>query len=201
VRLSDFEREEREKKINWKDVRQRLKYSQILSQELEKNKSDLLKKKISVDVAKANVTSLNACIKKAVTGTIHHFYGKKRVKRIKHVKKRSWWNGTLGRLRKTRAKISRTILEASKTLIREIKLGLNVNKNNLTNLKKLFLIKILLNKRYKKTIKVSKALAAQAKRKKLIENFLNDNDLFWNQITHSRGSRVDIDIDVDILRQ
>ena len=113
LRMSDSRGEKKEKKNNTgRTERQRLKYSQILSKKLENNKSTLLKKK------------LNACIKRAVTGTVNHLYGNKRVKRMNHVKRKSWWNGTLGKLRNMRAKVSRTILEASRTLIREIKLGI-----------------------------------------------------------------------------
>ena len=48
--------------------------------------------------------------------------------------------------------------------------------------------------------RISKAHTAKLKRKKLIESFLNNSNLFWDQITHIRGSRVNVDIDVNTLR-
>jgi hypothetical protein len=63
------------------------------------------------------------------------------------------------------------------------------------------LLKKLLNKIYKKNIKMGKILDAKEKRKKLIENFLKNNDFFWKDISQRRGARVEVNIDLEVLRR
>jgi hypothetical protein len=147
------------------------------------------------------VDIINESVKRATAATVDHFHKIKCKKGNKRTKRKSWWDCELGKLRKNRAWTSRKIVSKSGKLIKNIKIGSHNSKENLKVLKNLFLIRKFLNRKYKKLIKHNKLMVAKEKRKKLIESFIRDNNLFWKHITHNRGSRVDVDIDLETLKK
>jgi hypothetical protein len=193
------------RRIDWKNNNHRNKYCMFLTEELDKNDDKLRKKNASASEVEENVTILHKCITNAVEKTIDHFKVKKNKKgkkgKKRHIKRKEWWCDGLGKLRENRASIAQKIVKYSKSFAKALKKSSNKCKKLLRILKRLYATRYHLNKVYKKSIKLRKRLEASEKRKRLIECFLINPETFWKEVTLNTGARVEVDIDLEVLRK
>jgi hypothetical protein len=157
------------------------------------------KKELTLSEATECVTLIETKLKSARDNTIKAVHGKSRTER-KQRKRKVWWTKELGRLNKSKNFISSRIVSVEKLIVKYKDKHVTVNKLRVI-VKFYITLRELLNKKYNKLIKKRKRLANKEVRMKLINGYLLDRDIFWKEITNSKGARVEVDIDINTLKE